>query len=104
MGKLSDQLTLPYAGKPGYKENSTSREAAYAMAPRAKTLCDRIYRAIKEAGARGLTADESAQVIGSTVLASRPRVSELYAMGLIRKSPARRLSSTGKWLIVWIAV
>ena len=105
MGRYSDQMLLPYHGIPGYKEKTSSREAAFAIAPSAEILRERIYRAIKAAGDRGLTADESAAAIRSTPLASRPRVTELRAMGRIKPSliNKRRPSSTGRSSLVWIA-
>ena len=104
MGRYSDQMLLPYNGIPGYREKTTSREAAYAIAPSAEILRERIYNAIKNAGTIGKTADEAAESIGSTPLAARPRLSELRAMGRIQPGTIhkRRPSSTGKSSIVWV--
>lgn len=104
MGRYSDQMLLPYHGTPGYKEKTTSREAAYAIAPSAEILRERAYDAIKDAGEKGKTADEAAEAIGSTPLAVRPRLSELRAMGRIQPGTIhkRRPSSTGKSSIVWV--
>ena len=54
---LGDQ----YPDSPGWKSGDTSREAAEAIAPTAEILRERIYRAIKDAGDRGMTADEAGQ-------------------------------------------
>ena len=103
MGKFSDEMLLPYHGIPGYKEKTTSREAAYAVAPKAEALREQIYQAIKNAGPFGATADEAAQAIGSFPLQARPRVTELRAMDRIKPSlNRRRPSSTGRSSIVWV--
>lgn len=97
---LGDQ----YPETPGWKRTDTSREAAAAIAPTAEILREKIYKAIKAAGSYGATADESAEAIGSTPLATRPRLSELRNMNLIKPSieNKRRPSSTGRSSIVWV--
>ena len=97
---LGDQ----YPAQPGWKRTDTSREAAAAIAPNAEILRERIYQAIKAAGDRGMTADEAAAAIGSTPLASRPRITELRTMEKVKPSliNKRRPSSTGKSSIVWV--
>jgi len=103
MGRYSDQMLLPYHGTPGFKEKTTSRDAAYAIAPSAEILRDKIYKTIKNAGPRGKTADEAAEAIGSTPLACRPRLSELRAMDSIKPAKnMRRPSSTGRSSLVWV--
>lgn len=104
MGRYSDQMLLPYNGIPGYREKTTSRDAAYAIAPTAEILREKIYKAIKDAGAYGATADEASAAIGVLPGAGRPRLSELRTMGRITPSLAnkRRPSSTGRSSIVWV--
>ena len=104
MGRYSDTMLSPYGGTPGWKEPTTSREAAEAIAPSAEILRERIYRAIKDAGAIGKTADEAGQEIGVSPFSSRPRVTELRAMGRIKPGlNKRRPSSTGRSSTVWVA-
>lgn len=67
----------PYPESPGYRERTTSRDAAKAAASDAATLREKVFQEIAAAGARGLTADEAAMKLDRTVLACRPRVSEL---------------------------
>lgn len=71
----------PYPHAPGFKENDTSRAAAEAMSYRGPTLRKTVYACIVVNP--GLTADEIAERVGESVLAVRPRVSELRAFGLI---------------------
>lgn len=49
----------------------------------------------------GLTADEVASLLGEDILAIRPRLSELVAMGLIKDSGRRRLNAKGNTQIVF---
>jgi hypothetical protein len=48
-----------------------------------------------------LTADEIALMIRKSVLSVRPRVSELYAQGLVWKSNFRRKNASGCSAVVW---
>jgi hypothetical protein len=66
-----------YPNSPGFKEPTTSQDAAAAVANKAAFLRERILGAIASAGARGLTPDEAAETLGETVLAVRPRFTEL---------------------------
>ncbi|MDE2096837.1 MAG: hypothetical protein KGL39_06280 [Patescibacteria group bacterium] len=99
MGRLSDVLLLDepiYPEFPGYQNQDTSREAAAKIAPKAKTVRDKILAAIREAGEDGLTADQAGEKVGVDPFVSRPRCTELKAMGLIRRSlNKRRPSSNG---------
>jgi hypothetical protein len=104
MGRFSDQMLLPYNGNgtPGYKEKTTSRDAAHAVGLYSSDLRERVFQAIKNAP-NGLTADESALAIGSTPLACRPRLSELREIGrIIPLFGTKRPSSTGRPSRVWI--
>jgi predicted ArsR family transcriptional regulator len=49
----------------------------------------------------GLTADEIAARLAASVLAVRPRVSELFHAGMIEKSGERRLNQSGLAAHVW---
>ena len=110
MGRLSeamlgDRAALPtYPVAPGWKGQDTSAEAAKVIAPLASIIRDKAFLAIKGAGAHGLTADECARMIGEPWPSVRPRISELYALELIRKSNLpRRPSHNGRSQIVWVA-
>jgi predicted ArsR family transcriptional regulator len=50
---------------------------------------------------RGLTADEIAAALDESVLAVRPRVSELFHAGLIEKTGERRPNASGLCAHVW---
>ena len=66
------------------------------------TLKDEVLGAIVDMGS-GVTADEVAELLGRSVLAVRPRVSELYDIGLIRDSGERRRNASGINAKVWIS-
>ena len=101
---LFDVITdRKYPGRPGHKETDgeTSREAADALQPRVRKLRQRVFGAIVCAGADGLTTDECATKIGETVLAVRPRFTELKRGLLIEKTHRRRKNISGRAAAVW---
>lgn len=89
-----------YPHKPGAKKRETSFAAAEAMAPRAGTLREQVLEEIRRCPA---TPDEVAQRLKVTVLATRPRVTELSKLGLVVDSGSRRKNSSGRTAIVWRA-
>jgi hypothetical protein len=89
-----------YPQQPGYKElGGTSQAAAEQIASAAATLRDRAFRCLGEHGP--LTADETAERMGEDILAIRPRFSELYRQGAIRKTTLRRPTRSGTKATVW---
>jgi hypothetical protein len=102
MSRTSEALDPgAYNGLPGHKEPTTSRDAAVAMAGRAAILRERVFRAIQAAGPEGLTADEAARTLGETVLAVRPRVSELRSARRVAPSGHRRPNASGMKAAAW---
>jgi predicted ArsR family transcriptional regulator len=81
-----------------YKEDGTSKDAAEAMATRAPVLHDKVLAALRLAPK---TADEIALFIGESVLAVRPRVSELNRSKVIEKNGERRPNASGRSAYVW---
>jgi DNA-binding transcriptional ArsR family regulator len=57
--------------------------------------------AVLAAAPSGFTADEIAERLGESVLAVRPRVSELFHAGLIEKTGERRRNQSGLSAHVW---
>lgn len=94
-------MTEQYPLFPGAKRGGTSQDAAVSMAPRASTLREKALRAIS--GTPGLTADEVARFLGESVLAIRPRISELKVLGKVVETKHRRKNRSGKDAIVWRA-
>ena len=91
----------PYPDSPGHKEPSTSRDAARAFAGSAPLLRERVFAAVRSAGARGFTPDEAAAAIGETVLAVRPRMTELKLGGRIVETGERRANASGLTAKAW---
>lgn len=91
---------MTYPHTPGTKARETSATAAAQMIPKAPTLREKCLDAITYAS-EGLTADEVASAIGKSILAVRPRITELDAVGLIESTPERRRNVSGKYAIVW---
>lgn len=98
-----------YPAQPGFKERTTSREAARKIAPRAQSLRDQVLITLRVAWPGGLTADEAARKIGKSEFSVRPRLSELRAAGEIMPAkleggtrPLRRPNASGIDAIVWV--
>lgn len=97
MNSQGDLFSYPNA--PGFKEvGGTSEKAAKIMEPYAKTLAARAWRLLLK---QKLTADEVAKALGVSILSIRPRISELHALGLARKTKERRLNDSGLEAWVW---
>jgi hypothetical protein len=92
-----------YPDAPGHRNVETSIAAANALAPKLGRLQRMAQGAIRNAGWRGLTADELAERLGMDRWSIQPRTSELRRKGLIRDSGRRRPNATGKMAIVWVA-
>ncbi|MEH0194550.1 hypothetical protein V7S57_02325 [Caulobacter sp. CCNWLY153] len=90
-----------YPAQPGHKARATSAEAARGIAPRVKSLRERVLDAIK---VRPGTPEQIAHRIGEPLMNVRPRCSELARQGLIRDSQARADAMGGRKAIVWMAV
>jgi len=96
-----------YPHSPGWKEPGTSREAAEAIESIAHTIRGEALRALKRSRAYtppGLTPDQVAKAIGRSILAVRPRITELKIAQLIIKTGEKRLNTSGMRAAVWIAV
>ena len=92
-----------YPDAPGHRNVDTSIAAAEALAPKLGRLQRMAEEAIRQAGLKGLTADELATRLEMDRWSIQPRTSELKRKGLIRDSGMRRPNATGKQAIVWIA-
>ncbi len=93
-----------YPAVPGFKTIGTSSEAATKIGSKAATLRQRCLEALEEAGPFGLTPDEIASKLGETVLATRPRLTELKVKGLAKTNGLRRRNASGLSAGVLVAV
>lgn len=93
--------TPRYPAVPGSKAAGTSSDAAEAMKPRAGILRAKVLDCLREYGP--MTADECADALRESVLAIRPRFSELRALGLVVDTGERRENDSGRRAIVWRA-
>lgn len=92
-----------YPDAPGHRNIDTSVAAANAIAPKLGRLQRLVQTTIKAAKEYGLTADELAAKLDMDRYSIQPRTSELRRKGLIRDSGKRRLNTSGKAAIVWVA-
>ncbi|MDP1598992.1 hypothetical protein [Phenylobacterium sp.] len=98
---MPQQLDIfTYPESPGFKARETSRAAAAAMAPQAKSLRARVFDEIKKAPG---TPEQIAHRLKEPLMNVRPRCSELAAKGLIMDSEARGTAMGGRRAIIWRA-
>lgn len=93
-------FNAPYPANPGWKRTETSRVAAEAVKPPVPTLRDKVQALLKDAE---LTADECATLLNVTVLACRPRLSELFRLGMIEDTGKTRPNASRIQTTVWRA-
>jgi len=82
----------------------TSAQTQSPAATRTSARWERLRALVLEmlaAAPSGMTADEIAAKLGQSVLAVRPRVSELFHAGLIEKTGERRPNASGLNAYVW---
>lgn len=95
---INGALVPRYPNVPGFKAQETSKQAATEMNEKASGLqLDCLM--ILNHGER--TADEIASRLNKSILAIRPRLSELLRKGKIEDSGERRPNASGKMAIVW---
>jgi predicted ArsR family transcriptional regulator len=83
----------------GAQATDTSRAAARHIAPKAAGLREAVLSALERSGPS--TADEVAGRLCESILAIRPRLSELNKAGEITDTTARRKNLSGRAAIVW---
>lgn len=98
---MQGQLQFP---DPAARDTDTSRAAARSIAPSSARLRSIVLDAFRAAGPAGLTADEAAERLDLSVLAVRPRVSELGKAGALVDTRTRRANHSGRKAIVWRAL
>ena len=98
MSRMSELLPQQYPSAPGFKEPTTSRDAAKAIQPRVSELAKRILALLVY---QPMTPDEAAKALDESLLTIRPRFSELNKLGMIEKTGARRANSSGLKAYVW---
>ena len=91
---------MMYPQLPGANQRDTSLAAADMMADKAPPLRELCKAALKASDA-GLTADETADVLGLSILSVRPRLTELGRLEEIEDTGERRRNQSGKKAIVW---
>ena len=82
-----------YPRTPGFKENSTSREAAKKFTPQAVTIREKVAK-LYACGYVG-TPDRIAKALGLSILAVRPRVTELVKQQKLRDTGRREKNDSG---------
>jgi len=95
-------MTDGYPSRPGHRGVDTSIAAADMVAGIAGPLRRMVYRAVHEAGVRGLTTDEIAAALRMPRYSVQPRTTELKYDRRICDSGRRRFNASGCKAIVWV--
>jgi hypothetical protein len=101
-GHVSVTVQPSYPAHAGWK-SPTSKHAAEAIEPYAKTLRGRALAEFRYVYPKGLTADQLGRLVRAGPLSMRPRISELRSSGLIEATTERRKNDSGIEAIVWRA-
>ena len=91
---------MKYPETAGFKEDTTSRDAALSMASLSSPLRKTVLNYIKKFPS---TPDECAEGICESVLSVRPRITELKNLGFIKASGLTRKNYSGRNAKVWTA-
>jgi len=91
-------ISTIYPDACGFKATDTSKAAAKAMQHKASCLREQCLKLLLEGD---YTADELAYILGKSILAIRPRISELVAQRKIWDSGKRHANDSFKKAIVW---
>ena len=97
-GRQLSLFEIGYPHRPGFKRYGTSENAAKEIARESSWLRRQCLAVISS---RESTADEVAEILERSVLAIRPRLSELLAKNKIEDSGRRRKNESGKLATVW---
>jgi len=91
---------MTYPNTPGHRGPAeTSRAAADAIKPKALNIQQMVVYMLDNHGPQ--TADEIASRLHLSILAVRPRCSELRKRGIIYDSTMRRKNASGIHAVVW---
>ena len=93
---MDDLFSYPHA--PGFKEHDTSKKAAESVQGTVVFLRE---MCLSRLGYAPATPDEIAAWCGASVLAIRPRMSELHKQGKIVDTGLRRTNASGRNAKVW---
>lgn len=86
----------------GYKNKTTSKEAAKKVQPRLAGLRATVYGHIRDMGATGATGTEISEALSILPYTAKPRCTELRDGGLIKDSGQTRKNPQGSSEIVWV--
>lgn len=94
-----------YPHHPGSRDNApeTSRQAANAIAPLARSHREHILAAFKAAYPESRSSDQVATEIGLSPYSVRARVSELVAAGKVQETDHRTKNQAGRTVMLWRA-
>jgi len=96
------EADMNYPNTPGYKVPGPSQIAADEEREKAPPLRERVYQLLQLRGP--MTTDECAIRLNKSILAIRPRFSELLAQGKIADTGRVSRNESGKRATIWQAV
>lgn len=94
---------MPYPNEPGYVNRDTSEAAAASIIMKLGELQTEVFTFIRALGFVGATDEEIQRGLNMRPNTARPRRRELEMKGLVFDSGRRRITSSGRDAIVWVA-
>lgn len=92
-----------YPNSPGFKEGTTSKDAAAKIESKAETVRAAVLQCFLDVWPSGLTVDEVSDLLAIDKGTVRPRCSELVKAGKLKPSDARRPGYSKLSIRVWVA-
>jgi phage tail tape-measure protein len=100
---MKSKAIKAYPNHAGSKETGgTSEQAANQINQKAATIRSRVMNLMLAKGS--MTPEDASEQLGYSILAVRPRFSELKLKGKIYKTSATKLNENGKNVRVWAAI
>jgi hypothetical protein len=95
---------MTYPNSAGFKEETTSKEAAEHIesSGAANILRIRVMEYVRDRRYLGTTPDACATALGESVLAIRPRFTELEQKGMIRRTKLTEKNESGRNAAVYL--
>ena len=94
---------MTYPNEPGFVNRDTSEAAAASIVMKLGELQTEVFTFIRAAGFVGATDEEIQRILDMRPNTARPRRRELEMKGLVFDSGRRRITSSGRDAIVWVA-
>jgi predicted transcriptional regulator len=89
------------SGAPFVRGSATAKAAALSVLPHLSRMRRKVLQAIVDRGPHGITCDAIEEATGMRHQSVSPRLRELESFGLIRESPAKAATASGRMASLW---